>query len=94
MKKTNLHNYSLQEKQELQYLKQFNHLFWLPDIISNKYIFGTYDDSVNAVIIGNIIIYRMINSSNKDYIKFVRNEDQRAVYGYIFSISVSSSLLY
>ncbi|VBB28171.1 unnamed protein product [Acanthocheilonema viteae] len=69
------------EKQELEYLKQFDHLFWLPDIIPNKYVFGTYDDSENAVSFSNIIIYRMITSSNEDYIKFMWDKDLRAIYG-------------
>ncbi|VDP15506.1 unnamed protein product [Onchocerca flexuosa] len=73
-------NFNL-KKQELQYLKQFHHLFWLPDIIPNKYVFGTYDKLRNPVAIGNIIIYRMINSSNEDYVRFVHYKDLRAAYG-------------
>ncbi|VDM09464.1 unnamed protein product [Wuchereria bancrofti] len=69
------------EKQELHYLKQFDHLFWLRDIIPNKYVFGTYDNSEISVAIGNIIVYRMVNSSNEDYVKFQRDEDLRAAYG-------------
>ncbi|VDK72457.1 unnamed protein product [Onchocerca ochengi] len=69
------------EKQELQYLKQFYHLFWLRDIIPNKYVFGTYDKSKNPVAAGNIIIYRMMNSSNEDYVRFMHYKDLRAAYG-------------
>uniref|UniRef100_A0A0R3RV28 Fukutin n=1 Tax=Elaeophora elaphi TaxID=1147741 RepID=A0A0R3RV28_9BILA len=76
-----INDYFLQEKEELEYLKQFDHLFWLYDIIPNKYVFGTYDETKNVMAIGNIIVYRMINSSNEDYIKFVRNRDLRAAYG-------------
>ncbi|MCP9258072.1 hypothetical protein DINM_002595 [Dirofilaria immitis] len=71
-------------KKELLYLKQFYHLFWLPGINPSKYIFGTYDNSKNLLAIGNIIIYRMVNSSNEDYVRFVYDEDHRAAYGYIF----------
>uniref|UniRef100_A0A915PU34 Fukutin n=1 Tax=Setaria digitata TaxID=48799 RepID=A0A915PU34_9BILA len=70
------------EKEELEYLKQFNHLFWLRDIIPNKFVFGTYDNSEKFVVPHeNIIIYRMINSSNGDYVRFIGHEGLRAAYG-------------
>ncbi|VDK77354.1 unnamed protein product [Litomosoides sigmodontis] len=70
------------EKHELQYLRQFRHLFWFPDAIPQKYVFGTYDNSANLEAVGNIIVYRMINSSNGDYVKFVQDgDDLRAAYG-------------